>query len=232
MLRDLAAATAALLVTAGALDDAAVAQPSRLPGWTRGHVLTHLARNAEGGTRLLRGARTGEPAYEYESLAARSAAIEAGANRPAAVLAADVRATAGALAAEADTMPPDAWERTVRWTAGQQTPATMVASSRLAEVLIHHVDLDFGYQPAAWPPGFVTCLLPRLARDLAARTPPAPAARLVATGTGWDFAIGDTPAVTVHGPAAELLGWLLGRSPGDGLARDPAGPLPAVPAVY
>ena len=31
----------------GLTDDAARA-PSRLPGWTRGHVLTHLARNAEG----------------------------------------------------------------------------------------------------------------------------------------------------------------------------------------
>jgi maleylpyruvate isomerase len=41
------AATERLLHAVGALDNAAVTQSSRLPGWTRGHVLTHLARNAD-----------------------------------------------------------------------------------------------------------------------------------------------------------------------------------------
>ena len=41
-------------------------------------MLTHLARNADGGTRLLEWARTGVPSYEYESVAARAAAIEQG----------------------------------------------------------------------------------------------------------------------------------------------------------
>ncbi|MEV0474381.1 maleylpyruvate isomerase N-terminal domain-containing protein, partial [Streptomyces prunicolor] len=27
--------------------NASVAEPSRLPGWSRGHVLAHLARNAD-----------------------------------------------------------------------------------------------------------------------------------------------------------------------------------------
>ncbi|WP_048821321.1 maleylpyruvate isomerase N-terminal domain-containing protein, partial [Streptomyces ipomoeae] len=30
-----------------ALPADAVAEPSALPGWTRGHLLTHLARNAD-----------------------------------------------------------------------------------------------------------------------------------------------------------------------------------------
>ena len=40
----LAAATSRLLATATALSDAQVREPSSLPGWTRGHVLTHIAR--------------------------------------------------------------------------------------------------------------------------------------------------------------------------------------------
>ena len=40
-------ATARLLATARTLDDDAVRAPSPLPGWTRGHVLTHVARNAD-----------------------------------------------------------------------------------------------------------------------------------------------------------------------------------------
>ena len=80
--RELAAATGQLLGDLEGLSDAQVAGPSLLPGWTRGHVLSHLARNAEGGTRLLGWARTGVPSYEYESLQARAAAIEAGADDP------------------------------------------------------------------------------------------------------------------------------------------------------
>src|ERR1700728_991100 len=81
VLRDLRSATDRLLADIEGLPDRAAREPSLLPGWTRGHVLTHLARNAEGGTRLLIWARTGTPSYEYESLEARAAAIEAGSGR-------------------------------------------------------------------------------------------------------------------------------------------------------
>jgi uncharacterized protein (TIGR03083 family) len=147
VLGSLADATAGLITDAGGITDADARGPSLLPGWSRGHVLTHLARNAEGGARLLGWARTGVPSYEYPSVAARAAAIEQGAGRPAAELVADVRATAGALAAAAAAMPPGAWQNPVTWTTGQQSPAEMIARSRLAEVLIHHVDLGIGYGP-------------------------------------------------------------------------------------
>jgi hypothetical protein len=42
-------ATGRLLRTASRLSDADVRAPSLLPGGSRGHVLTHLARNADGG---------------------------------------------------------------------------------------------------------------------------------------------------------------------------------------
>ncbi|WP_433476112.1 maleylpyruvate isomerase family mycothiol-dependent enzyme [Spirillospora sp. CA-142024] len=57
-LAEIEAATRSLLATAARLDDADARAPSLLPGWTRGHVLTHVARNADGGTRLLTWART------------------------------------------------------------------------------------------------------------------------------------------------------------------------------
>src|SRR6266511_2471447 len=59
LMTDVDQATEALLRTAEALDDGAVAAPSLLPGWTRGHVLTHLARQADAITNLLTWARTG-----------------------------------------------------------------------------------------------------------------------------------------------------------------------------
>lgn len=233
-MRALGAATGQLIGAIAGLSDAAVRQPSLLPGWTRGHVLTHLARNAEGGTRLVGWARTGVPSYEYESLDSRAAAIEAGAARPAAVLIDDVRQTAVAFADAASGMPADAWRRVVRYTAGQEPRADVIVPSRLAEVLIHHVDLDTGYQPQDWPAPFVENLLPRIVSGLGERDESMPATRLVGSDTGRAFGIGPvSPAsAAVVGLEHELLAWLLGRSDGSLLTPEAGVPLPAVPAIY
>lgn len=234
VLEYLADATDGLITGVGGLTDADARGSSLLPGWSRGHVLTHLARNAEGGVRLLGWARTGVPSYEYPSVAARAAAIEQGAGRPAAVLVADVRATAGALAAATAAMPPGAWQNPVTWTTGQQTPAEMIPRSRLAEVLIHHVDLSIGYGPGSWPAAFVREMLPVVVQSLTGRGLAPLAARLDAADTGRSFQIGGQAADgrQISGTEAELLAWLLGRSAGAGLARDKPGPLPAIPSIY
>lgn len=233
VLAGLAEATAGLIAGVSGLADAEAREPSLLPGWTRGHVLTHLARNAEGGVRLLGWARTGVPSYEYPSVAARAAAIEAGAGRPAAVLVADVRATAGALADAAAQLPPDAWQNLVTWTTGQQTPAEMVMRSRLAEVLLHHVDLGIGFGPGCWPDAFVHEMLTIIVGALNDRSQAPLTARLAAPDTGRSFQIGSAPgAVPISGTEAELLAWLLGRSDGAGLARDGTGVLPPIPGIY
>ena len=58
------------------------ALPSLLPEWTRGHVLTHIARNADSFVRVLEAARRGEVVTQYEGgVASRNADIEAGASR-------------------------------------------------------------------------------------------------------------------------------------------------------
>ncbi len=123
LLTDLNDATAALVTDLAGLTDAQVGEPSLLPGWSRGHVLTHLARNPEGGTKLLTWARSGVPSYEYRSVAARAQAIEDRAGRPASELSEDVQRTADELAEAAAAMPPDAWPHEITWTTGQQTPA-------------------------------------------------------------------------------------------------------------
>lgn len=232
-LRELIPATGRLLGDLEGLSDSEAAGPSLLPGWTRGHVLTHLARNAEGGTRLLGWARTGVPSYEYESMAARAAAIEAGAGRPAATLIRDVRQTAGAFTAAATEMPHEAWQRVVRYTGGQEPRAEVIVPSRLAEVLIHHVDLDLAYRPRDWPGWFPEFMLSRTARTLTEGGTMAPV-RLSASDTGHVFAIGaagpETPVVS--GPECELMAWLFGRSDGRRLSRVPGGPLPEVPPIY
>jgi maleylpyruvate isomerase len=231
-LAEITDATARLLETVEVLDDPAVRQPSLLPGWSRGHVLTHLARNADGGRRLLSWARTGVQTPEYASMAARAADIEAGAGRPVRELAADVRDSAAAFAQEYARMPAAAWDRLVRWTAGKQRPAARAADSRLTEVLVHHVDLDAGYAPGDWPPAFIDAMLERVVAAFGSREG-VPPVRLYATDTGSRYRIGSSSgAVAVRGPRASLLAWLMGRSRGTDLATTDGATLPVVPFLY
>ncbi|MGW0202053.1 maleylpyruvate isomerase N-terminal domain-containing protein, partial [Nonomuraea sp. NPDC003201] len=74
---ELASATGRLLATAASLSDADLAEPSLLPGWTRGHVLAHVAQNADSHLNLLTWAKTGVKVPQYASHEARTAAIEA-----------------------------------------------------------------------------------------------------------------------------------------------------------
>ena len=233
-IKELGTATDSLAESIGGLTDADARGPSLLPGWTRGHVLTHLARNADGGIRLLGWARTGIPSYEYKSVAARAEAIEEGAGRQAVVLLADVSAASAAFAEATAVMPPDAWQYLITWTTGQQEPAHEVVRSRLAEVLIHHVDLDLGFGPRHWPPWFVREMLTVAVASMNERGLAPLPAWLQATDTGHVCQIGGdaADAVQISGPEADLLAWLLGRSDGALLNWNRPGPLPPVPTIY
>jgi maleylpyruvate isomerase len=213
----ISAATGRLLVTATALSDAQVREPSLLPGWTRAEVLTHIARNADGLGNLLRWARTGTEIPMYASAAARNADIEAGAGRPAADLTADVRESAAAFAGEVPTLPDDAWTVQVRALRGPPFPALGVLDRRLSEVEIHHVDLAAGYSPADWPEDFVADALPRVADSFTGRGD-TPSCLVWADGATHGYRIGPeqakAPRVVVRGKAADVLAWLLGRDSG------------------
>jgi maleylpyruvate isomerase len=230
----LAAATGRLLATATALSDAQAREPSLLPGWTRGHVLSHIARNADGMVNLLNWARTGTETPMYASAESRSADIEAGAGRPAADLTADVRESAAEFAAEAAAMPDDAWTVQVRALRGPGFPALEVVDRRLSEVEIHHVDLAAGYAPSDWPADFVAGALHRVADSFTGRDD-APSCLVRAEGAPHGYRIGPagtaSPPVVVRGQPAALLAWLLGRGSGAGLrVSGQADGLPVLPA--
>ena len=148
-------ATDRLLASASALSDEQIGEPSLLPGWSRGHVLTHIARNADGLGNLLTWAQTGVETPQYASIADRAAQIEAGAGRPAEELTADVARSASEFTAHARELADDAWLAEVRASRGPAHPAWFTLHRRLFEVEIHHVDLAAGYQPADWPDWFV-----------------------------------------------------------------------------
>jgi maleylpyruvate isomerase len=221
-------ATDRLLRSATALDETGITGPSTLPGWSRGHVLAHLARNADAHVNLLTSARTGENIPAYPSEAARDADIETGAGRSLAAQLDDLRAATARFAQAVSAMPAEAWTAMVQHRQGPRVAATLTWG-RLREIEVHHVDLAAGYRTADWPEAFSLRLLHEVATDLSGR-PDAPALLLLPAEPGHQLAIGDAEgAPTVAGPAHELAGWLTGRSPGDNLTVTPDGPLPTLP---
>jgi maleylpyruvate isomerase len=156
------AAHGRLLRTVATITDAQVGSPSRLPDWTVGHVLAHLARNADGHTRRLEAALRGEDVPRYPGGSAQRATdISQGAARPAAELFEDIRVTQVRLELAWDKSTSANWPHpefrgTDKW------PATASPVRRLREVEIHHFDLGLGYQPSDWPAAYVAWELPML----------------------------------------------------------------------
>ncbi|WP_345611549.1 maleylpyruvate isomerase family mycothiol-dependent enzyme [Pseudonocardia adelaidensis] len=206
----------------------AFAAPSALPGWSRAHVLTHVARNADALINLLDWARTGVRTPAYASREQRDADIEAGARRAPAEIRADVVESSDRLARVVRAMPESAWSARVQNARGGDMPATDIPWLRAREMWIHAVDLDVGASFADLPAPMLVALLTDVARAMGEK-PDCPALRLTAPdGSTWD--VGDpAAAITVSGPAAGLAAWLLGRSKGRDLRSSEGGRLPAVP---
>ncbi|MFE3259659.1 maleylpyruvate isomerase family mycothiol-dependent enzyme [Nocardia sp. NPDC059091] len=217
LLDTVAAATERLLPAIAALGDADLVEPSLLPGWTRGHVLAHLSRNADSLVNLLLWARTGIETPQYASQFLREADIEAGAPRPLRDQLEDFTASAERWLDLARVMPADRWPALVRNRQGGEIPATRIPWMRLLEVEIHHVDLDIGYTPADWPADFAARLLAQSITEVE----PADGTgfTVTATDSGYTGTVG-VPTATITGPTAALAAWLIGRSPGTDLTGD------------
>jgi maleylpyruvate isomerase len=191
-------ATARMLALVDRTDD--LAAPSLLPGWTRTYVVAHVAGNALGQIRMLRGAMQGVIADQYPGGAAgRAAEIDELARTPELAVAAAHRS-----AADLDV----AWEQTEDWTRparvlnGDLIPLSRLPWVRWREVEVHAVDLATEYRPEDWSPAFLARLLVELQE--------------------WP----DLPALDgVAGPDHALAAWLTGRSRGEGLT----GTLPDLP---
>jgi maleylpyruvate isomerase len=147
-------ATQRLLSTARAIADSELRQPSLLPGWTRAHVLAHVARSGDAMRNLLVGARSGEERPAYPSPEARDAGIEESAALKAKDLVADLAGSAMAFRAIARQLNDEAWQFPVRLPDSAPFPATRLLTIRLVEVELHHCDLGAGYGPDDWPDTF------------------------------------------------------------------------------
>ncbi|MEV0963198.1 maleylpyruvate isomerase family mycothiol-dependent enzyme [Streptomyces sp. NPDC049910] len=205
-LDEIAAVHARLRADAAALDDAAAREATRLPGWSRGHVLTHLGDLARAFARQARYALEGRTVEVYDGgRPGRDAGIERGAGRSAAELRESLEDGLTRLEKAWAELGPDDWSLRCAYR-DADVLATQLCWWR--EAHIHYADLGTGYRPEEWGDALgahlVEYLLPRL-----------PAARTTVllsadTARRWEYGAG-TPT-TVHGTQNTLAAWLAGRS--------------------
>ncbi|WP_434440812.1 maleylpyruvate isomerase family mycothiol-dependent enzyme [Lentzea sp. E54] len=208
------------------LDQAAVRGASLLPGWTRGHVITHLARNADALVNLLTWAKTGVEHQAYTSRADRDADIEEGSRRILQVIKADLDSACQRFEAACRELPAHAWRSEITTPKGQAIPASMVPLFRLREIWIHLVDLNAGIGFDDLPADFVEEFLDDAVAQFAGRVDPFGIEVTLPDGSQRSWMVnGPASRSSVSGSAAAVLGWLTGRTDG----ADLRGELPDLP---
>jgi maleylpyruvate isomerase len=206
--------------------------PSLLPDWSRAHVVAHLALNAEGMARALRGVVADEDNHEpramYDSDERRDSDI-------AALSAADhgecrdrLMSATTHLQEAMQAIPDDRWEtRVERTPGGRRMRAGSFPGMRLRELEIHHVDLGAGYSTSDWTVAFAEHLLDAMAKrldpDVAFEIKPLDSSRSWILGSGES----EYPVPVVSGPAADAGWWLTGRPAPDTLSCS-QGKLPTI----
>jgi maleylpyruvate isomerase len=208
--------------------------PSLCDGWSRAHVLTHVARNAEAIQRLAQWAVDGEPRPMYPGgTRGRDAAIEQGAakpgpaspddTRPAGAYVDDLVATGAALEPHLAALGGPLAVREVEMRGGLMVPPLALPRLRVREVVFHHVDLDDGFSFTDVEPDLLHTFLDDATQRLGATGNP-PGLRIT-TDEGDEWVVGDG-AVTVMGARAGVLLWLARRDPRQVTAE---GDLPVLP---
>ena len=190
-----------LLATLGDLDHLDPTRPSRLPGWSVGHILTHLARNADSHVDMLEG----RP--QYPRPAPRHDAIDTGAARDADTLDAALPERINRLEPAWDTC--DNRDFTATTLSGTR-PGVSLPLLRWREVEVHRVDLALGDDHdsdlAAMNRAYVRIDLHHLEMMWRAQRP---------------MGLTPLPAAVLAEAPHRRLGWFMGRVDIDGV--EPAG---------
>jgi maleylpyruvate isomerase len=209
------------------IDDERLEGPSRLPGWTGRHVLSHVGHNAGALARLAHWAETGEPAPMYPSPAARAEGIESGAALPVARLRDFVEEEQGRLVTALDRLDDDGWQADVVTAQGRTVPATTIPWMRSREVWIHACDLPAGGHFTAFPEAFLDALIDEaLAHRSATQSLPL---TVQATDRRPPTGQHEPRGTRVEGPAADLAQWLTGRGTSPRLHTTTGAPIPELP---
>ncbi len=207
------------------LSDDELNAPSLLDGWTRRHLVAHLAYNAVALGRLLDWATTGIATAMYESGAQRAEEIEGGAELEATELRKLLAEETSRLDEKWRRLPQRAWSTPVRTAQGTTVPASETLWMRTREVWIHAVDLDNGATFGAMPAVVQDTLLTDVVSGWCANGASVDVER-AATGRA-SVSIRENPATEafrVSGSVPSLLQWMTGRGANELSPADPPPP--------
>lgn len=226
LLDNLGAAADTLSGKLAGLSDDDVRAATELPGWTRGHVLAHIAGVSNGMARQVEYALRGETIEIYDGgMGGRTQAIEMAAGHSAAEHRADVDAALQRALTAFDSLSEADWQLPISYRDG------VVLDGGLAlwrELVIHLTDLGLGRGPETWSKDF--CLY--LIDFLEARVPANTRLKLLPLALPA-FTVGDgANAVSISGMITDIAAWLAGRTPTMGSLRAEAAadsvPLPTL----
>ena len=196
-----------LLQSLESLTDEQCREPSALPGWTRGHVLSHLARNAESHVHVLQCAARGEVGEQYVGGAkARKQGIEAHAADSAEELVASVRKSIYALEGQWAATNSEGWQGHGINSAGASIAMSDIVFLRWREVEVHHADLALAFTFANWNSTYVRYELDRQVMMWRASKP---------------MGLTPVPKIALQLSPNERLAWFLGRTEVEGLPKPP-----------
>lgn len=215
-----------LVRTVDSLADDQWSQPSVLPGWTRAHVIAHLALNAEGLAGALDALSHGQRGAMYESNEKRDADIEELADATPPEIRERLFAAGEQLREALATISDDGWAGSIdRVPGGPSFPVLALPATRRREVEIHHADMLCGYGHTNWSRDFAIELLDAVTVEQAASAE-TEEFKVSATDLGMTWQLGaDEPVVA--GSGVDLGWWLVGRGSGEGLSTA-SGVLPRI----
>ena len=210
------------MATAESLSDDEMTAASLCEGWTRADVIAHIASSGRALVKLIDWAVTGEEQQPYASKEARAQEISKLATLPRGELLGRLRESAQYFAEHARRLDGDLAVEEVHLH-GKLIPATSIVALRIAEVVVHHHDLDTAWTIEEADPDSVLNAIEAAVRKLRAKG--APGMTLV-TEERDEWVIGDG-ALRVSSDREGLLEWLA-RGVAEKVEAD--GPLPTLPS--
>lgn len=213
------------------LTDAELDEASRLPGWSRRHVVAHVGYNARALTRLTEWAATGIENPMYTSPRQRDEEIALGATLSPLALRNLSEHAIVHLNVEWRDLPEQSWSVAVRTAQGRIVPVSETVWMRSREVWLHAIDLDNAGSFADLPDGFVDRLLDEIVGLWKKRGDARPNLVLQPDDRDGISIVLDDSATrprVLTGSAAQLLAWASGRH-SYGLNLDGGGTLPRAP---
>ncbi len=194
------------------LTDAQARGATRLPDWTVGHLLTHLARNADANAGMAQAAQRGEIGKQYPGgTAQREGDIAAGQGRSAAELVADLKGAQQRLEAAWAETSEDAWRIGLAQTTQAIRALAHTALLRWREAEVHLADLGLGADWDGLSAEYVNVEWAEITANLPRRAPEGKALFLI-PGDRPSRVYGAGPdVVRIEAPSRRILQYLLGR---------------------